>query len=200
MFTQGHRVTGKLELVQSLCCKVAWSNWDVQDGWFCKGDDCEKVFKYGEYRLSEHLLFLFSLIVVVFKYMKNMWMFVMKVHQYNFWDIIYSPKQAKLCFGFGILQSMIPFPYKNMRKNICMVGLGLFACQFGEQGTEFVWKEVQMLMAAWWKLVIGFLCSVLCLTPLVTFVLCIHGVHEANFGIWKCLYSWFVMCIIISTL
>ena len=44
MFTQGHSVTiGKLELVQSFCCKVAWSNSDVCDGWLCKGEDCEKV-------------------------------------------------------------------------------------------------------------------------------------------------------------
>ena len=31
MFTQGHGGTGKLELVQSLCCKVAWSNSKVDD-------------------------------------------------------------------------------------------------------------------------------------------------------------------------
>ena len=43
MFIQGHRVTGKLELVQSFCCKVAWSSLHVCDGWLCKGDDCEEV-------------------------------------------------------------------------------------------------------------------------------------------------------------
>ena len=33
-FTQGHRVMGKLELVQSVCCEVAWSNSNVCDGWW----------------------------------------------------------------------------------------------------------------------------------------------------------------------
>ena len=32
MFTQGYRVTGKLELVRSFCCEVAWSNSNVPDG------------------------------------------------------------------------------------------------------------------------------------------------------------------------
>ena len=43
MFTQDHRVMGNLELVQSFCCKVAWSSSNVHDGWYCKADDCEKV-------------------------------------------------------------------------------------------------------------------------------------------------------------
>ena len=43
MFTQGHGVTGKLELVQSFCCKVARHNPNVCDGLLCKEDDCEKV-------------------------------------------------------------------------------------------------------------------------------------------------------------
>ena len=43
MFTQGHRVTGKLELAQSICRKVALSNSNVHDGWLCRGDDCEEV-------------------------------------------------------------------------------------------------------------------------------------------------------------
>ena len=38
MFTQGHRIMGKLELVQSFCCKVAWRNSNVHDGWLCKRD------------------------------------------------------------------------------------------------------------------------------------------------------------------
>ena len=33
MFTQGHRITGRLELVKSLCCKIAWSNSNFCDGW-----------------------------------------------------------------------------------------------------------------------------------------------------------------------
>ena len=43
MFIQGHSITGKVELVQSFCCKVAWSNADVFDGWLCKEDDGEEV-------------------------------------------------------------------------------------------------------------------------------------------------------------
>ena len=39
IFTQDHSVMRKLELVQSWCSKVAWSN----DGSSCKEDDCEKV-------------------------------------------------------------------------------------------------------------------------------------------------------------
>ena len=58
MFTQGHRVMGKLELVQSFCCKVAWSNTCIHDGWIIKGDDYEEVM-YGAYGLFEHMLFLF---------------------------------------------------------------------------------------------------------------------------------------------
>ena len=45
MFTQGHRARGKIELVQSLCCKAAWSSSYVCYGWLCKKDDCEKVLK-----------------------------------------------------------------------------------------------------------------------------------------------------------
>ena len=40
MFIHGHRASEKVELVQSLCYKVAWSNWNVHDGWLCKEDDC----------------------------------------------------------------------------------------------------------------------------------------------------------------
>ena len=43
IFTQGHRVMGKLEHVQSFCCKVAWSNSSVRGGSLCKGDDCKEV-------------------------------------------------------------------------------------------------------------------------------------------------------------
>ena len=43
MFTEGHKVRGKLELVQSFCCKVNWSNSNVHDGWLCKENDCEEV-------------------------------------------------------------------------------------------------------------------------------------------------------------
>ena len=39
MFTQGHRVTGMVEFVQSLCCKAAWSKSNVCDCWLCKEDD-----------------------------------------------------------------------------------------------------------------------------------------------------------------
>ena len=43
MFTQGHWATGKLELVQAFCCKVAWSSSNVGDGWLCKGNGSEEV-------------------------------------------------------------------------------------------------------------------------------------------------------------
>ena len=43
MVTQGHMVKGNLELVQSFCCKVAWSNSNVLDSWLCRGDGCEEV-------------------------------------------------------------------------------------------------------------------------------------------------------------
>ena len=32
MFTQGHRITGKLELVQSFCCKSCMKLLSVHDG------------------------------------------------------------------------------------------------------------------------------------------------------------------------
>ena len=43
MLTDGRGVTGKLELLQSFCCKTAWSYSNVRDGWLRKGDDCEEV-------------------------------------------------------------------------------------------------------------------------------------------------------------
>ena len=58
VFTQGHGVMGNLGLVQSFCCKVAWSNLNVHYGWLCKGDDCEEAL-HGKYGSIEHLLFLF---------------------------------------------------------------------------------------------------------------------------------------------
>ena len=48
---------GKLEVVKSLCGKVAGSNWNVHYGWLCKRDDCEEAL-YGEYGSFEYLLFL----------------------------------------------------------------------------------------------------------------------------------------------
>ena len=53
MFTQGHRVTKKLELVLSFCCKVEQSNSNIHDGWLCKEDDCEEAL-YGEYGSFVH--------------------------------------------------------------------------------------------------------------------------------------------------
>ena len=43
VFAQGHRISGKLEFVQSFCCKVAWSNSNVCDGWLCKEANHEEV-------------------------------------------------------------------------------------------------------------------------------------------------------------
>ena len=42
-FTQSHRVSGILELVQSFSCKVAWNNSKVCDGWLCKLEDLKEV-------------------------------------------------------------------------------------------------------------------------------------------------------------
>ena len=42
-FIQAHRVVGKLELVQSFCCKVTWSISNICDGWLCEEDYCEEV-------------------------------------------------------------------------------------------------------------------------------------------------------------
>ena len=65
LLTHGDRVTGKLELVLSFCCKVAWSNSTIHDGWLCKGDGCEESL-YGKHGLFEHLLFLFSCLFIVY--------------------------------------------------------------------------------------------------------------------------------------
>ena len=53
---------GKLEVVKSLCGKVAGSNWNVHYGWLCKGDDCEEAL-YGEYGSFEYLLFLLKFLL-----------------------------------------------------------------------------------------------------------------------------------------
>ena len=57
-FTQGHRVTRKLELVQSFCCKVAVAQiLTVVD---CVREiTSKKTCKYGDYGSFEHLLFLY---------------------------------------------------------------------------------------------------------------------------------------------
>ena len=35
----GHRAIGKLDPVQSFCCKVVWSNPNIHDGRLCQGND-----------------------------------------------------------------------------------------------------------------------------------------------------------------
>ena len=62
---QGHKVKGKLEHTSSFCCKVAWSNPDLYNGWLCWGDDFKKPCKCGEYGSSEHLLFLFLVLYLL---------------------------------------------------------------------------------------------------------------------------------------
>ena len=42
-FTQGHRIMRELELVQSFCCKGAWSSPNSHSGRLCKGDDCKET-------------------------------------------------------------------------------------------------------------------------------------------------------------
>ena len=60
MCTQGHRVTGKLELVQSFCGKDAWSNSNVCDVDYVIKMTVTKSCKHGKYWTFEHLLFLFD--------------------------------------------------------------------------------------------------------------------------------------------
>ena len=68
-FTQGHRVTGRLRLVQTLCCWVEWSSPNFCSGWFCKGDDCKSSYKYCECGLFQHLfLFFFFFLVDPFEF------------------------------------------------------------------------------------------------------------------------------------
>ena len=56
-FTQGHRVMKKLELVQSLCCYVAWGGLNLCNNWFSRGDDCKEV----QYVWQIWIILLFSL-------------------------------------------------------------------------------------------------------------------------------------------
>ena len=57
MFTEDHRVTGKLDFVQSFCCKIAWSNLNVCDGYVGEMT-VQKSCEYGKYGSFEHLIFL----------------------------------------------------------------------------------------------------------------------------------------------
>ena len=68
MFTQGHRVQGKVELVQSLYCRIACSHCMVElheaAQMFVKVDyvremTVKKSCKYGEYGSFEYLFLLF---------------------------------------------------------------------------------------------------------------------------------------------
>ena len=43
VFTQGQRVAGNRDLVQSFCCEAAWGNSNIRDGWLYNVDDFEKV-------------------------------------------------------------------------------------------------------------------------------------------------------------
>ena len=58
------KVAGELELVQSFCFNIAWSNPYAFDGWLCKGDEAKKSSKCGEYGLLGHLLFLYLVLSV----------------------------------------------------------------------------------------------------------------------------------------
>ena len=66
MSTQGHRVTGKLELVQSFCCKLSAAKSGCVNQLKCvfvmaeyvKEMTEKKSCKYGEYGSFEHVLFL----------------------------------------------------------------------------------------------------------------------------------------------
>ena len=67
-----YRVQRKLELVQSFCCKVAWSCHNFYNGRLCWGDDCKEVLKvwqmlvvwaFGPY-VCLFFSFKFSLIII----------------------------------------------------------------------------------------------------------------------------------------
>ena len=111
MFTQGHKVTGKLEFVQSSCCKVAWSNLNVHDGWLCKGVDCEEILQVWQiWIVGTFALLVYSL----------MW-------KYTFLLVHYS-RQIKLVAPLPI-ELMIIFPNSER-----ISWLLLFIVHFGSQG------------------------------------------------------------------
>ena len=57
-FIQGRKAAGQLELVLSVCSKVAWSYQNVCDV-YIREMTAEMSYKYGEHGSFEHLLFLF---------------------------------------------------------------------------------------------------------------------------------------------
>ena len=59
-FTQDHRVKGKVELVQSFCCKVVWRTQMFEMVDYVRKMAVKKSCTYGEYGSFDHLLFLFS--------------------------------------------------------------------------------------------------------------------------------------------
>ena len=79
MFMQGHRVTGKLQIVASSCCKVVWHSSKVHDGWLCKSDDHVGVL-YGDYGSFEHLFRLFVVITEL------TWHFLSLVQNQTFYE------------------------------------------------------------------------------------------------------------------
>ena len=93
MFSQGHRIIGKLELVQSFCYKVAWSNWNVCDGWLCKEDECEEILLVWQIWIIWKYALLFidlSMPEYVYNYCM-MWQDVLKagsnhVYRLTFWS------------------------------------------------------------------------------------------------------------------
>ena len=46
-FFPGHSVWRNLELMQSFCCKLAWSSAFFYNSWICKGDDCKGALESG---------------------------------------------------------------------------------------------------------------------------------------------------------
>ena len=69
-FTEGHRVMGKLELVQLFCYKAAWSNPNVCNGWLCKGDDITEDLSVWRiwtiWAVALHVLFFFFFFFLFF--------------------------------------------------------------------------------------------------------------------------------------
>ena len=56
MITQGHRATGKLELVQLFYCNDSRSNSNIHEIDFVRKVAVKKSCKHGEYGLFDHLL------------------------------------------------------------------------------------------------------------------------------------------------
>ena len=72
IFTQSQSAAGLLEPVQSLCCKVVWSNPVGRDCWFGKGDDFKEVLEVWWIWIVWAFALLVSRCLVISKYCWNL--------------------------------------------------------------------------------------------------------------------------------